>query len=76
MTTTGQKNTDDCWTKEELSQYFHMTMRQASVELNVGETTLKKICRQVGFNRWPYRKLKSLDDLIDFIKVSPFPFFF
>ncbi|KAJ7523302.1 hypothetical protein O6H91_18G045800 [Diphasiastrum complanatum] len=51
-------------TLDELSQYFHMPITQASKELKVGLTVLKKRCREFGIPRWPHRKLKSLDSLI------------
>ncbi|PWA37284.1 protein RKD1 [Artemisia annua] len=51
--------------KDTISKYFHMTIKQAAKELNVGLSTLKYNCRYVGINRWPYRKLKSLKTLIN-----------
>lgn len=57
-------------TLHELSQYFHMPITQASKELKVGLTVLKKRCREFGIPRWPHRKMKSLDSLIQNIQVS------
>lgn len=37
---------------------------EASKNLNVGLTVLKKKCRELGIPRWPHRKIKSLDSLI------------
>ncbi|KAJ7551781.1 hypothetical protein O6H91_06G028300 [Diphasiastrum complanatum] len=51
-------------TLEELSQYFNMPITEASKELKVGLTVLKKKCRELRIPRWPHRKLKSLDSLI------------
>ncbi|KAL4443746.1 hypothetical protein ABPG75_011483 [Micractinium tetrahymenae] len=45
--------------------YFDMTLQQAAVELGVGVTTLKKLCRQNGLGRWPYRARCSLRNLRD-----------
>lgn len=56
-------------TLNELSQYFHMPITQASKELKVGLTVLKKRCREFGIPRWPHRKMKSLDSLIQNIQV-------
>ncbi|KAG0594840.1 hypothetical protein M758_UG114700 [Ceratodon purpureus] len=55
-------------TLHELSQYFHMPITQASKELKVGLTVLKKRCREFGIPRWPHRKMKSLDSLIQNIQ--------
>ncbi|EFJ28257.1 hypothetical protein SELMODRAFT_73113, partial [Selaginella moellendorffii] len=49
---------------EDLSRYFTMPITQASNELKVGLTVLKKWCREFGIPRWPHRKLKSLESLI------------
>jgi len=57
-------------TLHELSQYFHMPITQASKELKVGLTVLKKRCREFGIPRWPHRKMKSLDSLIQNIQVN------
>ena len=56
-------------TKEVITQYFHLTIMEAAKQLNVGLGTLQRFCRDVGFQRWPQRKLKSLDLLISNIQV-------
>lgn len=38
--------------------------QDAAAKLNLGVTTLKKICRQFSIKRWPYRKRSSIDKLI------------
>ncbi|KAL4858435.1 Prefoldin subunit 3 [Chlorella vulgaris] len=43
--------------------YFDMTLREAAEQLGVGVTTLKKLCRQSGLGRWPYRARCSLRNL-------------
>ncbi|XP_047331958.1 protein RKD2-like [Impatiens glandulifera] len=63
------ENTSSCTLKSELSrkkisEYFYMPITQASKELNVGLTLLKKRCRELGIRRWPHRKLMSLQTLI------------
>eukprot|EP00743_Colponemidia_sp_Colp-15_P007647 GILK01008274.1.p1 GENE.GILK01008274.1~~GILK01008274.1.p1 ORF type:complete len:827 (-),score=133.07 GILK01008274.1:315-2795(-) len=51
-------------TFNELAQYFHLSMNDASKELGVCVTVLKKVCRDLGVVRWPYRKVRSLDAAI------------
>ncbi|CAI5977509.1 unnamed protein product [Closterium sp. NIES-65] len=53
---------------DELSQYFRMSIQNAARVLGVGLTVLKKRCRELGIQRWPHRKLKSLDNLIENMK--------
>ena len=50
---------------EELSRYFHMPINDVSSELGICATLLKKICRRHGIKRWPHRKIKSLDNMIE-----------
>ncbi|TVU28504.1 hypothetical protein EJB05_20023, partial [Eragrostis curvula] len=52
-------------TFELVSRHFGMPINQAAKKLNVGLTVLKKRCRELGIPRWPHRKLKSLQMLID-----------
>ncbi|KAM0936785.1 putative transcription factor Nin-like family [Dioscorea sansibarensis] len=52
-------------TFEDVSRYFYMPITQAAKELNVGLTLLKKKCRELGIPRWPHRKMKSLQTLIN-----------
>ncbi|KAH0468696.1 hypothetical protein IEQ34_001928 [Dendrobium chrysotoxum] len=54
---------------EEIRAYFHMPITKAAMEMNIGLTVLKKRCRDVGITRWPHRKLKSLNTLINNIQV-------
>lgn len=55
-------------TKDELTHYFNMPITQASKELKVGLTVLKKLCRVFGIPRWPHRKMKSINSLINNIQ--------
>lgn len=55
--------------EETISFYFYMPITQAAKELNIGLTLLKKRCRELGIQRWPHRKLMSLQKLISSVKV-------
>jgi len=46
---------------DQLSNFFHLPINDASKELGICTTLLKKICRRNGIARWPYRKIRSLD---------------
>ncbi|CAG9460161.1 unnamed protein product [Pedinophyceae sp. YPF-701] len=52
-------------TLDHLRVYFHLPIEEAAQHLSVGLTVLKRICRTLGIARWPFRKLQSLQQLID-----------
>jgi len=53
------------FTFDELREHFHRPINEVSQELGICATLLKKVCRQNGIKRWPHRKIKSLDTLIE-----------
>ncbi|KAH7511385.1 hypothetical protein ACOSQ2_000317 [Xanthoceras sorbifolium] len=53
-------------TFDEISNYFSLPLSDAATHLGVCVTALKKICRENGLDRWPYRKFlsgKSIEDI-------------
>ncbi|KAF5831783.1 hypothetical protein DUNSADRAFT_12594 [Dunaliella salina] len=50
--------------RSSLAKVFHLPIQAAADQLDMGQTWLKKICRDFSIERWPYRKLQSLDHLI------------
>ncbi|XP_021744167.1 uncharacterized protein LOC110710203 [Chenopodium quinoa] len=47
-------------TLEDFAKYFDRTINDASVELHLCATVIKKKLRSFEIDRWPYRKVKSL----------------
>ncbi|KAB1202061.1 Protein RKD5 [Morella rubra] len=56
----------------DLAKYFDLPIVEASRNLKVGLTVLKKKCREFGIPRWPHRKIKSLDSLIQDLQAQLF----
>ena len=47
-------------TLDRVEACFSKPIKQAANELGICTTLLKKICRQHGIKRWPYRKVTSI----------------
>jgi len=47
-------------TLEVLQDHFHLPMAEVAKKFDVCLTYFKRVCRSHGVNRWPYRKIKSL----------------
>lgn len=56
-------------TKQELETHFHIPVDVAAARLGVGVTKLKAICRGFGIMRWPYRRIRRLQDVAQRILV-------
>jgi RWP-RK domain len=59
----------ECDTLEKLQSVFHLPINDAAKALDMGVTVLKKLCRDRGIKRWPYRKLSSVDKLIQSVEA-------
>jgi hypothetical protein len=55
---------------EVLSKLFHLPMKDVMEKLHVSAPTLKKMCRQHNIQRWPHRKLQSIEKNLK--KISKF----
>src|SRR3989338_3807695 len=58
-------------TFDQLKEYFNVTLSEAAQNLGVSETCLKRISREHGVNRWPYRRLSSVLNQIDSLESQP-----
>ncbi len=56
--------------RSSLSQVYELPINEAASELGIGVTVLKKFCRKFAVGRWPYRKLTSVDKLIQTVEDS------
>ena len=50
---------------ERLQSVYEHPISRAAAQLNIGVTVLKKYCRWYSIDRWPYRKIRSVDKLIE-----------
>lgn len=57
-------------TKARIATCFHLTIKQASESLGVGDTILKRACRHFKIPRWPKRILKSLNMIINEMELK------
>lgn len=57
-------------TKAELQEHFHLSIDFAALNLKVGLTTLKKLCRQYNIKRWPFRKVQQVQRLVLMAEAS------
>jgi RWP-RK domain len=65
----SKEDLEQCDTLEKLQSVFHLPINDAAAALDMGVTVLKKLCRDRQINRWPFRKLSSVDKLIESVQV-------
>lgn len=59
--------------RTELEEHFYMSIENAAAKMNIGLTTLKKLCRQYGIGRWPFRKVQQIVRLGRMMSVRGHP---
>ncbi|KAJ1701244.1 hypothetical protein LUZ63_001023 [Rhynchospora breviuscula] len=50
---------------DQVAQKFNVPIGKAAKEFQLSTSTLKLRCRELGFEKWPYPKLKSLRNLVN-----------
>ncbi|CAN6582964.1 unnamed protein product [Malus baccata var. baccata] len=55
---------------DDLRGYFHLPIQKAARRLKVCPTVVKRICRRNGLNRWPSRKIRSINRQISRLTPS------
>eukprot|EP00294_Goniomonas_avonlea_P002956 CAMPEP_0114560702 /NCGR_PEP_ID=MMETSP0114-20121206/11599_1 /TAXON_ID=31324 /ORGANISM="Goniomonas sp, Strain m" /LENGTH=500 /DNA_ID=CAMNT_0001746263 /DNA_START=33 /DNA_END=1535 /DNA_ORIENTATION=+ len=60
---------------QEIGQHFRLPFADAADALGICQTSLKKLCRKHGINRWPQRKLKGIERKIEKLRqdIGNFP---
>lgn len=54
---------------QKVQSVYHRPISEAAQVLDMGVTVLKKQCRNQGISRWPFRKLQSIDKLIQSVQM-------
>lgn len=62
----SMENTDNTNVRKKLESLYHLPLPSAAEKFGESETVFKKICRQHGIEKWPFRKIKSIDTMIVF----------
>lgn len=50
-------------TIQQITQHFDEPLRDAAVKLKMSLSLLKKLCREFGFKKWPYRKVFLVENI-------------
>lgn len=51
-----------------LETHFDLPINEASEELGVSTTIVKRLCRKFGIKRWPYRQINAINKSIGMLR--------
>eukprot|EP00282_Hemiselmis_andersenii_P012143 CAMPEP_0114132342 /NCGR_PEP_ID=MMETSP0043_2-20121206/13044_1 /TAXON_ID=464988 /ORGANISM="Hemiselmis andersenii, Strain CCMP644" /LENGTH=178 /DNA_ID=CAMNT_0001225851 /DNA_START=133 /DNA_END=665 /DNA_ORIENTATION=- len=66
----GGSGSTEAISADVLKQYLHLPAKEVAKRLGLCLTSLKKVCRQHGMTRWPYRKLRSIEKKLESLQSS------
>ena len=55
---------------QRIQAVYQYPICEAAVQLGVGVTVLKRYCRWYSIDRWPYRKIRSVDKMIEHVSST------
>lgn len=55
---------------DDLRKYFHLPIAEVARQFNTCTTALKKVCRRLAINKWPYRQILSLTKSIQSLEMA------
>jgi hypothetical protein len=58
-------------TIDDMRKVFHLSSAHAAHALGISINHLKRTCRRLNMDRWPFRKLASLKDLLQSVRDDP-----
>lgn len=66
----GASGVQQSITLDDLRRYFHLPIAEVARHFNTCTTALKKICRKLNINKWPYRQILSLTKSIQSLEMA------
>eukprot|EP00892_Ulva_mutabilis_P000809 jgi/Ulvmu1/10729/UM068_0017.1 len=68
-TVPSREELDQMTFMQKVQSVYHRPISEAAQVLDMGVTVLKKQCRNQNISRWPFRKLQSIDKLIQSVQM-------
>eukprot|EP00960_Hanusia_phi_P031954 749581-Hanusia_phi.AAC.2 len=57
-------------TAENLREFLHLPVKEVAKQFGICLSSLKKVCRQHGIIRWPYRRMQMIDKKIKLLELK------
>jgi hypothetical protein len=55
---------------DDLRRYFHLPIVEVARQLGICTTLLKKVCRRMRIQRWPYRQIRSITKSVQSLEMA------